>query len=193
VHLDVVAPTIGRLGGGRPDDWHWLADHTVGWSAVLVVQHVVVGAVTGAAVGRRSDLETTWVRREMSGVAILVALFVFADPLVGFAVYFGLWHSLGHVLVVRRTLGERRGPSAPAIAWAEFGRLAFARSLLSILGVAGVIGVLVAAGRSGDTVAALFVLVSVITVPHLVVVERLWRSRQQPNEDREFDAVRIGS
>lgn len=191
-HLDVVGPTIDRLGGGRPDEWPWLADHVVGWSAALIVQHMVVGAVSGAVASRRSGLVATWVRREMVGVVVLVALFVFADPLIGFAVYFGLWHSLGHVLVVRQTLGEQRGPGAPAIGWGEFGRLALARTLLSTLGVVGVVGAFYATGRSGDAVAALFVLVSVITVPHLVIVERLWRARQRSAEHREVQSVRIG-
>lgn len=176
-HLDVVAPTIDRLGGGRPDEWHWLADHAAIWSIAVVLQHVAVGAVVGAVAVRRFDLNASWVRREMTGIAVLVALFVFADPLIGFAVYFGLWHSLGHVLVVRCALGEQRRPGASSISWSEFARRAFARSVLSILGVVAVVGALFAIGRSDDAVAALFVLVSVITVPHLVVVERLWRSR----------------
>jgi Brp/Blh family beta-carotene 15,15'-monooxygenase len=175
-HLDVVAPTIERLGGGRPDQWGWLADHAAGWSAVLVAQHVAVGLVVVTLARRRSALDATAVRREAIGVGVLVALFVFADPLVGFAVYFGLWHSLGHVLVVRQTFGERRGSDSAPIAWSEFARLALARTLLSTLGVVGVVGALHAAGRPDDAVAALFVLVSAITVPHLVVVERLWRS-----------------
>jgi beta-carotene 15,15'-dioxygenase len=184
-HLDVVAPTIERLGGGRPDEWRWLADHTGAWSAVLILQHVVVGAMVVAAVAvadRASGLDVMWIRRELVGVAVLVALFVFADPLVGFAVYFGLWHSLGHVLVVRQTLGGQRSPESLAIGWRAFGRLALPRTLLSTLGVVGVVGAFYAAGRPDGAVAALFVLVSVITVPHLVVVERLWRAQRRPAE-----------
>lgn len=174
-HLDAIAPTIDRLGGGRPDEWGWLADHAVVWSSALIAQHVAVGAIAGVVAGRRSGLDAVWVRREMVGVAVLVAMFVLADPLVGFAVYFGLWHSLGHVLVVRQALAEQLRPGSPPIAWGEFGRLALARTVLSTLGVVAVVGAFSAIGRSDDAVAALFVLVSVITVPHLVVVERLWR------------------
>ncbi len=178
-HLDVIAPTIDRLGGGRPDDWYWLSDHTLVWSTGLVLQHVAVGALAGTG-GRRSHLDAAWIRREVAGVALLVALFLLADPLVGFAVYFGLWHSLGHVLVVRQTLAEQRRPGSPAIAWGEFGRLALPRTLLSALGVGAVVAACYATGRPDDAVAAVFVLVSVITVPHLVVVERMWRTQLQP-------------
>lgn len=172
VHLDEIGPTVDRLGGGRPDEWGWLSAHSALWGTALIVQHVAVGAV----VGRGSQLDGRWLRREAIGVAVLAMLFLLADPLIAFAVYFGLWHSLGHVLVLRQVLTEPLGSRTSPIGWNDFARLAAPRTLLSVVGIVGVLGFMIAAGRQEDCVAAVFVLVSVITVPHLVVVERLWRN-----------------
>jgi Brp/Blh family beta-carotene 15,15'-monooxygenase len=102
-HLDTIAPIIDRLRGGRPDQWNWLYDHAIAWCVGLVLQHVVVGVVSC----RNMDVAATWIRREVIGVGVIVVLFAVTDPLIGFAVYFGLWHSLGHVLVLRQTLFSR--------------------------------------------------------------------------------------
>lgn len=186
-HLDVVAPTVERLGGGRPDEWSWLAGHAAVWSVVLVVQHLLIGIVSIGPARRRgrtaavpSSLDDALIRREAVGVAVLVALFVSADPLVGFAIYFGLWHSLGHVLVLRAAIADRRRVDLPRISWSEFGRLALPRTSVAVLGVVGIVVGLAAIDRIDDAVAVLFVLVSALTVPHLVVVERMWATRDGP-------------
>jgi hypothetical protein len=56
------------------------------------------------------------------------------------------------------------------------------------LSASGIVAVIVSchvAGRPDDAVAALFVLISAITVPHLVVVERLWSRRPPRNPFRQ--------
>jgi Brp/Blh family beta-carotene 15,15'-monooxygenase len=179
-HPDAIGPTIELLGGGRPDQWPWLTDRALLWSAVLIAQHAAVGAV----VVRRSGIDARWIRRETVGLALVVTVLVVTDPLVGFAVYFGLWHSLGHVLAVRQALADRSDPGSSMITWREFGRLALPRTLLSASGIVAVIVGCHVAGRPDDAVAALFVLVSAITVPHLVVVERMWTGAPAPVSTR---------
>jgi beta-carotene 15,15'-dioxygenase len=167
-HLTAVAPVIDRLGGGDPSGWPWLADVWWLWWALLVVQHVVVGA----AVARKVD-DRRVVAREAVTVAALAALFLAADPLVSFAVYFGLWHSLAHLLVLAGVLGTESAPVRSVV------RLAAPLSAVALAGLAVFAGGSMGAGRPDLLVPGALVFVSMLTLPHMFVVERLWRRERE--------------
>jgi Brp/Blh family beta-carotene 15,15'-monooxygenase len=164
-HLDDVAPVVDRLGVGDPTAWTGLADTWWLWCAVIVVQHAAVLGWVAAAVPDRT------LGREVVTVAVLVPLFLVSDPLVGFAVYFGLWHSVSHLLVLGDTIGS--GPSPMR----SIARRAVPLTSVSLGGLALATGAAVVGGRPELVVPAVFVFVSMLTVPHLLVVERLWRAR----------------
>jgi Brp/Blh family beta-carotene 15,15'-monooxygenase len=165
-HLNTVSPVIERLGGGDPAKWAWLADRWELWSAMLVAQHVVIG---WALTRRRIDRPT--LINEAITVAALTTLFLSADPLVGFAVYFGLWHSLNHLFVLADLLGTQPVPLRSVV------RLAIPLSALSLLGIVAVVVGAVATNRTDLIVPLTFVFVSMLTLPHMLVVERIWGSR----------------
>jgi len=172
-HVESVGPTIERLGGVDPRSWAWLDDHTLAWCVALVAQHVVMGMVVAHRVRGRSTR-----MREIVTVAALTTLFLMTDPLIGFAVYFGLWHSLNHLHVLAEILG-RRSESAPMDP-IRLARLAAPRSLVSIAALTAFVGGAYAVDRSELIVPATVVFVSMLTLPHMVVVEKLWRSELQP-------------
>ena len=165
-HVDLVSPVIERLGGGNPASWAWLADRWILWSAMLVAQHVVIG---WAFVHRHLDRPT--LACEAVTVAALSTLFLTADPLIGFAVYFGMWHSLAHLFVLADLLGTE--PSRLR----SLGRLTAPLSAVSVLVVVAVVIGAVAADRTELIVPLTFVFVSMLTMPHLLVVERIWSAR----------------
>ena len=172
-HVDLVSPVIERLGGGNPASWAWLADRWILWSAMLVAQHVVIG---WALAHRHLDRPT--LAREAMTVAALSTLFLTADPLIGFAVYFGMWHSLAHLFVLADLLGTE--PSRLR----SLGRLTAPVSAVSVLGVVAVVIGAAAADRTELIVPLTFVFVSMLTMPHLLVVERIW-SAHTSGTDRE--------
>jgi beta-carotene 15,15'-dioxygenase len=161
-HLRTVAPVIERLGGGDPTNWPWLSEAWVTWSTLIVLQHVVIGALIVP--------EVSWhaARRQAVSVGVLTSLFLATDPLVGFAVYFGLWHSFGHLLALADVLDAGHPRSLV--------RLAAPMTAISLGALAVTAGGLSLTGRLELFVPAVFVGVSMLTVPHMVVVERLWRS-----------------
>ena len=165
-HVDLVSPVVERLGGGNPASWAWLADRWILWSAMLVAQHVVIG---WAFVHRHLDRPT--LACEAVTVAALSTLFLTADPLIGFAVYFGMWHSLAHLFVLADLLGTE--PSRLR----SLGRLTAPLSAVSILVVVAVVIGAMAADRTELIVPLTFVFVSMLTMPHLLVVERIWSAR----------------
>ncbi|MEM9039665.1 MAG: Brp/Blh family beta-carotene 15,15'-dioxygenase [Actinomycetota bacterium] len=165
-HVEVVAPVIADLGGGDVAAWTWMNDRWWMWAGALIVQHAVVGAALVAPSRSRATLV-----REATAVAALTALFLTAHPLVGFAVYFGLWHALGHLVVLAEVLGVRERPVRSMIS------LAAPLTAVSVVGLAVAWVGATMAGRADLLVPVMFVFVSMLTVPHLVVVERLWRDR----------------
>jgi Brp/Blh family beta-carotene 15,15'-monooxygenase len=166
-NLTTVAPVIERLGGFDPTLWPWLAGHTALWSTVLVGQHLVVGLVVAPRIG---DWAT--IKREVITIISLTALLVAADPLIGFAVYFGLWHSLNHLNVLANVLGHRT--TLAALRPMELARLVAPRSAVSIAALAILVGGAQSLGQTELIVPITLVFVSMLTLPHMVVVERLW-------------------
>ena len=165
-HVDLVSPVVERLGGGNPASWAWLADRWILWSALLVVQHVVVGWALA-----HGHLDRATLAREAITVAALSTLFLTADPLIGFAVYFGLWHSLAHLFVLGDLLGTGPTPLRSVV------RLAAPLSVVSILGIVALVVGAAAADRADLIVPLTFVFVSMLTMPHLLVVERIWSTK----------------
>lgn len=163
-HLTTVAPVIRRLGGGDPSTWPWLAEWWWLWCAILVGQHVVVSAAITPRSGDRAV-----VVQETVTVATLTLVLLLADPLIGFAVYFGLWHSLSHLLALAELLGT--GPSREH----SLVRLTAPLSVVSIVGFALVAGAAAVAGYIDLVLPLAVVFVAMLTAPHMVVVERLWR------------------
>ena len=167
-HIDTVAPVIERLGAGDPANWPWLAERWSVWlwCAFLVGQHVVIGA----AIAHRSS-DRSVVAREAVTVAALALVFLVADPLIGFAVYFGLWHSFGHLLVLADLLGTEPSPAR------SVARLAAPLSAVSLLALGVVASGAAIVGRIDLLLPLVVVFVAMLTAPHMVVVERLWRRR----------------
>jgi Brp/Blh family beta-carotene 15,15'-monooxygenase len=165
-HLESVSPVIERLGGGDPASWAWLADWWVAWTAVLITQHLVIGWTL-----TRSDVDRTTLAREAVTVIVLTTLFLTADPLIGFAVYFGLWHSLAHLFVLGRLLGAEPAPLRSVV------RLAAPLSAVSILGIVAVVIAAATTNRTDLIVPLTFVFVSMLTLPHMLVVERIWSTQ----------------
>jgi len=163
-HLDTVGPIIERVGGGDPASWPWLSEVWWLWCVLLVAQHLVVGAVVARGVEDRSV-----VHLEALAAAVLAALLLTVDPLLGFAVYFGLWHSLAHLLVLAGLLGSEPRPIRSVI------RLATPITVISLAGLAAVSALAVLFERTDLIVAIVVVFISMLTLPHMVVVERMWR------------------
>jgi len=125
--------------------------------------------------------------REACSLVLLTVLFGATPPLVGFAVYFGLWHALGHVFVLLRSFraagaGAERERSYPSTG-AAFYRRAAAYTVLPLVGLAAFMGLTAPPGRTlppmPDALAALFVLISVLTLPHMLLVECLYRRERE--------------
>jgi Brp/Blh family beta-carotene 15,15'-monooxygenase len=109
-------------------------------------------------------------------VAVLTALFVLLPPLVAFSVYFGAWHALGHILEMLRFFRER-GTEPSTLA--AFYREAALFTVLPFVGLAGLYWATQSFGLQDEMVGLLFILIAVMTLPHMIIVERLYRERER--------------
>jgi Brp/Blh family beta-carotene 15,15'-monooxygenase len=168
----LVDPIFAAIGGLRPSTWPLLATHADAVVGGLVAQHVL--ALGGAAAA--NDVDRRAGGRELLNVGVLTALFVLLPPLVAFSVYFGAWHALGHILEMLRFFRER-GTEPSTLA--AFYREAALFTLLPFVGLAGLYGATQSFGLQDEMVGLLFILIAVMTLPHMIIVERLYRERER--------------
>jgi len=100
---------------------------------------------------------------------VLIALFVTARPLLSFAIYFAFWHSMGHIDEIRTYFGEKGQP----LTIAGFAYRALPFTLISFAGLAGLLWIAQAMELGNRLVMLTFVLISVLTLPHMVVAHSL--------------------
>jgi len=167
-HASLASPVITQLGGPDITTWTWLFAHQFEWCTALIAQHIGMLLVVAARIGWHQ------LRRQLIGITALATLFITAEPLIGFAVYFGLWHSLQHINVLQRVLGS---PGSPLSAIA-FARIAAPRTAISLAGLAVLLIYAAATDRDEAILPLVIVVLSLLTLPHMVIVERLWRTQR---------------
>ncbi len=168
----MVDPIFHAIAGVQVSAWPLLSTQPEWAFWGLVGQHAAALALAAAAHGMGP---TRW-GREAANIVVLTALFGFVSPLVAFAVYFGLWHSLGHILEMLRFF--RQHDDEPATL-AAFYREAALFTILPFAGLAGLYGLTQAFGAQDQMIALLFIIIAVMTLPHMVIVERLYREREK--------------
>lgn len=174
----VVDPIFAAIGGVDLLNWPLLASTPTTVFAGLVGQHVVA---LGLATPWATPSAPWGLGREVLNIAVLAALFGLVHPLVAFSVYFGGWHALGHILELLRFF-QRRGEDFSLI---DFYREAFLFTLLPFLGLAGLYAITQSFGSETEMIALLFIAIAIMTLPHMVVVEKLYRDREH-NQSAAF-------
>ena len=108
--------------------------------------------------------------RLLADSVLIVVLFLVAGPLIGFAVYFALWHSAGHIIEMQQFLRKKNRP----MSLKSFYKAAAPFTLISLFGLAMLAGINHAFGLEDQFIALMFILISVLTLPHMVIVDRMY-------------------
>ena len=101
---------------------------------------------------------------------IVPLLFSVCEPIFAFSVYFGGWHAFNHTKTMLNYLNSK----GMKVDFKWFYRNTFLYSVLSYAGLAVVYFVLRAFGNAELLVALLFIVISVLTLPHMFVVEKMY-------------------
>jgi beta-carotene 15,15'-dioxygenase len=113
--------------------------------------------------------------RVVAELSLLAALFMVADPLISFAVYFCIWHGPRHTSRVLRELPSGLPRSASSL-------LVGAATLLPLLGAGALLltQTHVSLPSSESLYRIVFVTLGALTAPHLVVTA-IWERRSRTN------------
>jgi Brp/Blh family beta-carotene 15,15'-monooxygenase len=167
-HVYTVDPIFNAIAGVDLAQWDLLTRHRSMLLTLLVAQHVVV--LGGTAASPDVDLpDAAW--REAVTTVVLSGLFILVHPLVAFSIYFGLWHSLGHIFELLRFFRRRNAPTTLT----GFYRKAALYTAVSFTGLAALYYATQSFGLEDQMIALLFILISVMTLPHMIIVERLYQ------------------
>ncbi len=114
----------------------------------------------------------------MSMDAVVVPLlFSLCEPIFAFSVYFGCWHAFNHTKTMLNYLNSF--DMDVNMKW--FYRSTFLYSVLSYAGLFVTYLILKAFGNAELLVALLFIVISVLTLPHMFVVEKMYRNFSPKN------------
>jgi Brp/Blh family beta-carotene 15,15'-monooxygenase len=116
--------------------------------------------------------------REVVNLLALAGLFWSAPLLLGFAIYFAGWHSLGSMMDQIEFFRQRN----PRFTWRDYLRNSFPLSALAIGGGGGALLVAAWLGVAINT-GALFIFIAVITLPHMLLIEQLYAAWLPQRED----------
>jgi len=178
-----VDPIFDAIAGVQVTAWPLLSTQPMAVFGGLVAQHVLVlGGMAMAA----DEVDGIDAAREALNVSVLTALFGVVHPLVAFAVYFGLWHSLGHILELLRFFRRR---DVPPETLSAFYRKAALFTVLPFIGLGALYWMTQAFGSTDQMIALLFIIIAVMTLPHMVIVERLYQERERRPSDTAAEVV----
>ncbi len=139
---------------------------------VSIAQHIIVLLL----LARRTTFTVPfW--RIIADTVIVASLLFFTHPLVGFAIYFALWHSVGHV----REMLDFFAQKGKQVSLFDFYKLALPFTLISLLGLLMLYGLVSVWTDLEYMIPLLFILISVLTLPHMIVADRMFHAGKVSN------------
>lgn len=155
-------------GIGTPSEY-FLANHTLPIAILAGVQHILL-LIIAEKISGNTALGTG---AHILESAIIIALFLFAEPILAFTVYFIFWHSLNHVGELKEFFSKRSS------SWtlADFYKDSWLFTLISIIGLFALYWLNTAFGSPNRMLALFFILISALTLPHVVVVELMFSKK----------------
>lgn len=165
VALPIIETAIRRDPG-------WF-DFLYRYSGLISVSIVLIYSLFILIAGFVADLKIKKSQFYVDSV-ILILLFLITDPLIAFAVYFALWHSAGHVQEMISFFAKQgRDLSIP-----KFYKLALPFTGVSLIGLLLLFYIYRTFSFENEMVSLLFILISVLTLPHMLVVDKMFKSTQ---------------
>jgi len=163
-HWDMSSEIIGQLIGNCPDK---LA------SSMAIIQWgiLLLNILTTLVLWLSGFIDRWQGLREMVSLVVLSFMFYNTPLLVGFTVYFTLWHSLGSVLQ-QLTFFRRAWPSFTLL---EYYRQAAPYTLLAILGLCMLILGQPIFFSSFSPISLFFILIACLTLPHIILIEESFK------------------
>jgi Brp/Blh family beta-carotene 15,15'-monooxygenase len=144
-----------------------------GWTMAL--QHILLLGIVTIVIDSESS-QSLWY--PVADAVLIAALFFLSEPIIAFAVYFACWHSIGHVKELKDFfIAQGRNWSV-----AKFYKHSWLFTAMSVFGLAILYWLNTAFGSEQQMLALLFILISALTLPHMIVVQLMFDTKQTISE-----------
>ncbi|MCB0552295.1 MAG: Brp/Blh family beta-carotene 15,15'-dioxygenase [Phaeodactylibacter sp.] len=139
------------------------------WRQAVVLGLFIINLFLALYLWGKGKLGWRALQDEAFNLFILGLLFLYTPLLVGFALYFAGWHSLSSVMDQMQFFRLRQ----PGYSLKHYVRNSLP---LSLAAVAALGGLLLLQGQAGQPfpIGAVFIFISVVTLPHMVLIDRLY-------------------
>jgi beta-carotene 15,15'-dioxygenase len=149
----------------------WLTYWLVRYASQMQTQKQVK---TQAHIDWRLSWQHPQVRAALE-IACVVGLYVIFSPLLAFALYFGVWHSVNHIAKVQQAMARHYAVSARHYAAAVMGSMVLTLVFLGMLWLFLRSTSLLAQDHSVTVLQWLIVALAALTLPHLLLVSHSCR------------------
>lgn len=160
-------PIIEQALGGGSAFTEWLTEQASMLRLVFIAQFILIQGAIALSWSRERNV----IVRFIADSALIAALFYVAPPLLSFAIYFAMWHSIGHIGEIRSYFGSQ---GVPLTVRGFFAR-ALPFTLVSFVGLALLVWATSSFGLQNQVISLTFILISVLTLPHMVVANSMLR------------------
>lgn len=104
---------------------------------------------------------------------LILLLFAICGPLTGFAIYFAVWHSAGHIYEMQQFFKRRK----KKLTIANFYKLSLPFTFLSVFGLLILYALNNLSAMEDKLLILMFIVISVLTLPHMFIVDKLYSER----------------
>lgn len=163
-----VLPILEAAVGTKSWFTNWLSEssHVLKWGVILQYGVIALLFLKTSILSQNKKLFF------IVDSILITILFLTVPPLASFAVYFALWHSIGHIGEITSYF---KGIDQP-LTLVVFYMKALPFSLVSFAGLGVLLFVTQSLSMENQIISLTFVLISVLTLPHMVVAHGLIRS-----------------
>lgn len=106
---------------------------------------------------------------------VLTMLFLISGPLIGFALYFSIWHSSGHIVELQQFFESKKRQ----LSVLQFYKLATPFTVVSVVGLLFLLYIQSIFQVEEQFLTLMFILISVLTLPHMLIVDRMYSERNR--------------
>lgn len=106
----------------------------------------------------------------LSDSLLLIILLLITGPLLGFAIYFSLWHSIGHINEMKSYFSQKN----KLLTTLGFYKKAMPFTLISVLGLLLLFIINSFLNLENQFLTLMFILISVLTLPHMFIVDKMY-------------------
>ncbi len=162
--LSVTLPIIAQATGTELIEFGFLTESYIALYIGIVSLYIAYSLLLTLIKQIRKPL-AYW-----SDLVLLILLFQICGPLTGFALYFAVWHSAGHIYQMQRFFAHKD----KELSILTFFRLALPFTLVSIGGLLILLFINDITGLADKFLTLMFILISVLTLPHMLIVDKLY-------------------